>query len=114
MTIDLTGSPYSIEETGRWAIEKAAKLQQRAGMLREQGRLTDQTLRAYFGDKRFEQIAESNAIEGSTLSVGETQLAASRSRGTIPSTRRPPSTSRRPWNAWSDSPRTALPQISDR
>ncbi len=75
MTIDLTGSPYSIEETGRWAIEKAAKLQQRAGMLREQGRLTDQTLRAYFGDKRFEQIAESNAIEGSTLSVGETQLA---------------------------------------
>ena len=75
MTIDLTGSPYSIEETGRWAIEKAAKLQQRAGMLREQGCLTDQTLRAYFGDKRFEQIAESNAIEGSTLSVGETQLA---------------------------------------
>ncbi len=44
-------------------------------MLREQGRLTDQTLRAYIGDKRFEQIAESNAIEGSTLSVGETQLA---------------------------------------
>lgn len=75
MTIDLTGSPYSIEDTGRWAIDKAAKLQQRADLLREQGRLTKDTLRAYFGDKRFEQIAESNAIEGSTLSVGETQLA---------------------------------------
>ena len=62
MTIDLTGSPYSIEDTGRWAIDKAAKLQQRADLLREQGRLTKETLRAYFGDKRFEQIAESNAI----------------------------------------------------
>ena len=75
MTIDLTGSPYSIEETGRWVIEKVSKLQQRADLLRDQGCLTEETLRAYFGDKRFEQIAESNAIEGSTLSVGETQIA---------------------------------------
>ncbi|MCY3954100.1 MAG: Fic family protein [bacterium] len=75
MTIDLTGSPYSIEDTGGWVIDKAARLQQRADLLRSQGRLTEQTLRAYFGDKRFEQIAESNAIEGSTLSVGETQAA---------------------------------------
>ena len=75
MTIDLTGSPYSIEGTGRWVIDEAARLQQRANLLRNQGRLTKETLRAYFGDKRFEQIAESNAIEGSTLSVGETQLA---------------------------------------
>ena len=75
MTIDLTDSPYSIEDTGRWVIDEAARLQQRANLLRDQGRLTKETLRAYFGDKRFEQIAESNAIEGSTLSVGETQLA---------------------------------------
>ena len=75
MTIDLAHSPYSLEDTGRWVIDEAAKLQQRADLLRNQGRLTEQTLRAYFGNKRFEQIAESNAIEGSTLSVGETQMA---------------------------------------
>ena len=75
LSIDLTGSPYSIEETGRRVIDKAAKLQQRADLLRDTGRLSNQTLRAYFGDKRFEWIAESNAIEGSTLSVGETQIA---------------------------------------
>ena len=73
--IDLAGSPYSIEETGGWVLDKAADLQGRVDSLRGQGQLTEETLRAYFGEKRFEQIAESNAIEGSTLGVGETQLA---------------------------------------
>lgn len=75
MTINLDGSPYSLEETGRWAVEKAADLERRVELLRNAGRLTEQTLRAYFGDTRFEQVAESNAIEGSTLSAGETALA---------------------------------------
>ncbi len=75
MTFSLDGSPYTIEATGRHMLEEAAKLQERADLLRERGSLTDATLRAYFGDKRYEQIAESNAIEGSTLSVGETELA---------------------------------------
>lgn len=75
MTFSLDGSPYTIEATGQHVLEEAAKLQERADLLRERGRLTDATLRAYFGDKRYEQIAESNAIEGSTLSVGETELA---------------------------------------
>lgn len=75
MTITLDGSPYSLEETGQWAVDKVAKLERRVGLLRDDGRLNEQTLRAYFGDTRFEQIAESNAIEGSTLSVGETELA---------------------------------------
>ena len=65
-------------EPGQWAIEKAAELQQSADLLRGRGCLTEQTLRAYIGDKRFEQIAESNAIEGSTLSVGETRIAVQR------------------------------------
>lgn len=78
MTISLDGSPYSLEDTGEWVLDKADQLQQRVGMLRDQGQLSEQTLRAYFGDTRFEQIAESNAIEGSTLSVGETQLAVLR------------------------------------
>ncbi len=78
MSIYLTGSLYSIEETGRWVVSKVEELQQRANLLRDEGRLSKQTLQAYFGDKRFEQIAESNAIEGSTLSVHETQLAVER------------------------------------
>ncbi len=76
--IDLTGSPYSLESTAAWVFEKAARLHERVELLRSEGRLTEQTLRAYFGDKRFEQIAESNAIEGSTLGVGETQMAVLR------------------------------------
>ncbi len=75
MTFSLDGSPYTIEATGQHVFDTAAKLQARADLLRERGRLTEATLRDYFGDKRFEQIAESNAIEGSTLSVGETELA---------------------------------------
>lgn len=38
-------------------------------LLRQQGILTEKTLQRFYGMKRFEQIAESNAIEGSTLSV---------------------------------------------
>ncbi len=75
MTISLDGSPYSLEDTGGWVFDKADKLQRRVDLLREQGQLSEQTLRAYFGDTRFRQIAESNAIEGSTLDVGETRMA---------------------------------------
>ena len=75
MTFSLDGSPYTIDATGQHVLEESTKLQERADLLRERGSLTDATLRAYFGDKRYEQIAESNAIEGSTLSVGETELA---------------------------------------
>lgn len=75
MAFNLDGSPYSLEETGGWVIEEVSKLQRQVDMLRGEGHLSDTTLRAYFGDKRFEQIAESNAIEGSTLSVGETEMA---------------------------------------
>ena len=78
MTISLEGSPYTIEATGQHVFKEAVSLQQRADLLREQGQLSEETLRAYFGDKRFEQIAESNAIEGSTLSAGETQMAVLR------------------------------------
>ncbi len=75
VSLSLDGSPYTIEATGQRVVDKAVELQRRATRLRDQGKLTEATLRAYFGDKRFEQIAESNAIEGSTLSVGETALA---------------------------------------
>lgn len=75
MTVSLDGSPYSIEGTGRWVFDKATELQEKMDLLRERGHLSEQTLRAYFGDTRFRQIAESNAIEGSTLDVGETQMA---------------------------------------
>ena len=77
-SVSLDGSPYTIEATGRQVLEDAVELQRRADRLRQSGKLTEATLRDYFGDKRFEQIAESNAIEGSTLSIGETELAVGR------------------------------------
>lgn len=71
-------SPYGIEETGQGVLDEDAALSERIDLLRRQGTLTAATLRAYYGNKRYEQIAESNALEGSTLSVGETQLAVLR------------------------------------
>ena len=78
MTITLDGSPYSPESTGRWIFDKADELQGQVDLLRERGQMSAETLRAYFGDTRFRQIAESNAIEGSTLDVGETEMAVLR------------------------------------
>jgi Fic family protein len=74
--IDLQGSPYVIEGAGADNLgNDLRELQQRVELLRSVGKLTPETLERYYGQKRFEQIAESNAIEGSTLSVGETELA---------------------------------------
>jgi Fic family protein len=52
-----------------------ATIEDRVSVLRSHGTLNDQTLKQYYGERRFEQVAESNALEGSTLSVGETELA---------------------------------------
>lgn len=69
-------TPYSLsEDAAKQAHQRLAEIEERVAMLRQTGELTEQTLRNYYGEKRFEQVAESNAIEGSTLSVGETELA---------------------------------------
>jgi Fic family protein len=74
--ISLDGTPYFLDDvTGQEVGKRIAALRERVDLLRSQGRLSDQTLRNYFGEKRFELIAESNALEGSTLSAGETELA---------------------------------------
>ncbi len=75
MRTALKGTPYSDPGDAFRFPERAGRLDRRMELLRSEGTLTEQTLRAYFTDKRFEQIAESNAIEGSPLSVGETELA---------------------------------------
>lgn len=56
-------------------ISRLRAIEERVNILRHKKTLTEKTLREYYGEKRFEQVAESNAIEGSTLSVGETELA---------------------------------------
>lgn len=74
--LGLGGSPYVVEkeaENGVVAVLKS--LEERVGLLRSQGTLTEETVKDYYGEKRFEQVAESNAIEGSTLSAGETEAA---------------------------------------
>jgi Fic family protein len=77
MSIDVSGTPYYLGTgAGAAAIQQAIReLDERVELLRRQGRLSESTLLDYYGEKRFEQIAESNALEGSTLSVGETELA---------------------------------------
>jgi len=77
MLIDVSGSPYYLppgadEDSVGHSIRELAE---RIELLRSQGKLSASTLREYYGDTRFEQVAESNALEGSTLSVGETELA---------------------------------------
>jgi Fic family protein len=77
MLIDVTGTPYYLPiQAGENAIEATIRdLTERVALLRSTGVLSDATLHEYYGAKRYEQIAESNAIKGSTLSVGETELA---------------------------------------
>lgn len=73
---NLEGTPYVLDQTSsEQVMERLRAIEDRVALLRHAGTLTDQTLRDYYGEKRFEQVAESNAIEGSTLSAGETELA---------------------------------------
>lgn len=75
----LDGTPFLVLPAA--AVGMAAgvnELHGRVENLRSIGRLTEETLRRYYGDKRFEQVAESNAIEGNTLSAGETELAVTK------------------------------------
>lgn len=77
--IDLQGTPYLLPEAGAAALfTQQHDIEERVTLLRREGTLTAATLRKFYGEKRFEQVAESNAIEGSTLSVGETELAVAK------------------------------------
>lgn len=69
-------SPYSLSvEATQQVVARLRTIEERVALLREHGTLTTETLLDYYGQKRFEQVAESNAIEGSTLSIGETEVA---------------------------------------
>lgn len=73
---NLDVTPYSLNEDALNEVGRRLKvIEERIALLRRNGTLTEQTVRDYYGEKRFEQVAESNAIEGSTLSAGETELA---------------------------------------
>lgn len=73
---ELHGTPYSINEiAGEKVRSQISEIEKRVSFLRNDGSLTEETLKHYYGKRRFELVAESNAIEGSTLSVGETELA---------------------------------------
>ncbi len=70
------GTPYLATPEIEAAVElRLAELEKRVETLRTNGALDPAALKSYYGQKRFEQVAESNAIEGSTLSVRETELA---------------------------------------
>src|SRR5687767_2063674 len=73
----LAGTPYlALSPEAELGAAKAIRdLQERVELLRAQGTLTSETLVHYYNRTRIEQVAESNALEGSPLTVGETQLA---------------------------------------
>ena len=73
---NLEGTPYILYNISLEQVRKRLDaIEERVVLLRRNGTLTEQTVKDYYGEKRFEQVAESNALEGSTLSVGETELA---------------------------------------
>ena len=73
---NLEATPYLLDATASKQVKiRLDAIEDRVSLLRHSGTLSEQTIKAYYGEKRFEQVAESNAIEGSTLSVGETELA---------------------------------------
>lgn len=72
----LAGTPYLLGAAAQSELKvRLDAIATQAELLRGSGTLSEQTLRDYYGERRFEQVAESNALEGSTLSVGETELA---------------------------------------
>ena len=78
MKIDgfLEGSPYALPLEKREEADAELRiLITRVDNLRKAGTLTEETLRQYCGDRRFEEVAESNRLEGSSLNADETQLA---------------------------------------
>lgn len=73
---NLEGTPYLLDPQASEQVRvRLQSIEERVALLRRNGVLNEQTVKDYYGEKRFEQVAESNAIEGSTLSVGETKLA---------------------------------------
>ena len=73
---NLDATPYLLDQRASEQVkERLQAIEERVTLLRRSGTLSEQTIKDYYGEKRFEQVAESNAIEGSTLSAGETELA---------------------------------------
>ena len=74
--INLDGSPYLLDPSAEnYLLAEIGRVERRVSLLRSKKLLTAATLERVYGQKRFEYVAESNALEGSTLSVGETELA---------------------------------------
>ena len=60
----LEGTPYFLDAKSLLEVKKRLdEIEERVSLLRLQGTLTEKTLKHYYGEKRFEQVAESNAIE---------------------------------------------------
>lgn len=71
----LDGSPYVVlPKAEELLLSHVRELEQRVGLLRGE-RLTDETLKRYYNNTRLIDVTESNAIEGSTLDLHETERA---------------------------------------
>jgi Fic family protein len=75
MTIDVQGSPFSYYPTIQ---EKLDNLNRRVITMREVGKLSPQVLQRIQKYFRIKGIYHSNAIEGNSLTIGETRLVVER------------------------------------
>jgi Fic family protein len=72
----LEGLPYSLSSGGSTAAWQAIRqVTDALDLLRSEGKLNNDVVTQYYGRTVIEQVAESNALEGSTLSIGETEAA---------------------------------------
>ena len=80
MLLNVEGTPYYLANgAGKSAIQSTIReLTERVELLRAQGKLTDSTLHEYYGEKRFEQIAESNALEAALSQLAKLSSRCSR------------------------------------
>lgn len=74
----LDGSPYAVSPAAESSLlGQVRELERRIELLRGE-RLTDETLERYYNNTRMIDVTESNAIEGSTLSLQETERAVAK------------------------------------
>ena len=68
---NLNGSPYLLDATASAQVgQRLADIEERVLLLRRNGTLTEQTLRDYYGEKRFEQVAGIRYCECTASFVG--------------------------------------------
>ncbi len=75
----LSGTPYlASPDVEQRVLAAIGELETRVALLRSKGNLRQETIEKYYQHSRLEDVTQSNAIEGSPLTIRETELAVQR------------------------------------